>query len=146
MSEKEGLFGRMFGKKRKSSCCDMDIIEEKDPCYNIESGKEPECDCGGACNPDVAPEGPVAPAPSTVDGKTVIKVVGTGCAKCNKLTENTTQAGFELGIDVELIKITDMMEIAATGVMQTPGLIVNDKIVVTGKVPNVEEIKALLLK
>lgn len=147
MSEIKGLFGRMFGKRRKSSCCDMDIIEEKDPYCSIGSVKETECDCGGACNPNVASEGPVAPASSTVDdGKTVIKVVGTGCAKCNKLTENTTQAGFELGIDVELIKITDMMEIAATGVMQTPGLIVDDKIVVTGRVPSIEELKALLLK
>lgn len=125
MSEKKGLFGGMFRKKQKDGCCDMEIIEETDSCCNFEV---------------------VASASSTSDGKVVIKVVGTGCAKCNTLTENATQAANKLGIDFELIKISDMMEIAATGVMQTPGLIINDKIVSTGKVPSIEEIKMLISK
>jgi small redox-active disulfide protein 2 len=146
MSKKKGLFGGMFRKKQKDGCCDMEIIEERDSCCNPEVVKEPECDCGGVCNPGTASESTEASAPSATDGKVVIKVVGTGCTKCNTLTENATQAANELGIDFELIKISDMMEIAATGVMQTPGLIINDKIVSTGKVPKIEEIKTLLLK
>lgn len=146
MSGKKGLFGGIFGKKQKNGCCDMEIIEEKDSCCNVEIVKEPECDCGGDCNPGTASEGMVTTTPSATDGKAVIKVVGTGCAKCNKLTENATQAANELGVDIELTKISEMMEIAATGIMQTPGLIINDKIVSTGKVPSVEEIKTLLSK
>ncbi len=86
-----------------------------------------------------------APSTSATDGATVITVVGPGCSNCDKLTKNATQAANELSIEYELKKISDVMEIAATGVLMTPGLIINDKIVSTGKVPSVEAIKTFLV-
>jgi small redox-active disulfide protein 2 len=134
MNEKKGFFGGLFGKKKNSDCCNMEIIEET------------KCGCNGGCCEETNTEKSNIAEALNSDGKIVIKVVGTGCAKCNKLTENVQQAADELGIDNQIIKITDMMEIAATGIMQTPGLIINNKIVAYGKVPGVNELKEILKK
>ncbi len=79
-----------------------------------------------------------------MDKKLIIKVLGTGCAKCNRLVENVKRTVDSLNIDYKIIKVTDIMEIAATGVMKTPGLIVNGKIVSSGKVPSIDELKEIL--
>lgn len=78
--------------------------------------------------------------------KFVLKILGTGCAKCNKLADNTQAAAEELGLDYEMVKVTDMMEIVKLGVIQTPGLIVNDKIAITGKSASQDEVKDILAK
>ncbi|MFA6562350.1 MAG: thioredoxin family protein [Verrucomicrobiia bacterium] len=71
-------------------------------------------------------------------------VLGSGCAKCTKLYEQTEQAAKELGLEYELQKITDLRQIMALRVMLTPALVVNGNVKVVGKVPSVEEIKAIL--
>jgi small redox-active disulfide protein 2 len=73
-----------------------------------------------------------------------IKVLGPGCARCEKLKEVTTDAANELGIEYELTKITDIMEISGFGVMMTPALVVDGTVRVSGKVPSKEEIKEML--
>ena len=73
-----------------------------------------------------------------------IKILGTGCAKCNKLTENTETAAKELGLDYELEKITDMMRYADFGVMITPALVVDGEVKAAGSIPKPEALKALL--
>ena len=73
-----------------------------------------------------------------------IQILGTGCAKCKKLTEHAEKAAQELGIDYEIEKVTDIMEIASFGVMMTPGLVIDGKVKTTGKVTSAEEIKKLL--
>jgi len=73
-----------------------------------------------------------------------IQILGTGCAKCKKLTEHAEKAAQELGIDYEIEKVTDIMEIASFGVMMTPGLVIDGKVKTTGKVTSVEEVKKLL--
>ncbi|MEI8288295.1 MAG: thioredoxin family protein [Verrucomicrobiota bacterium] len=73
-----------------------------------------------------------------------IHILGTGCAKCAKLQELTAQAVSELGLDCEIKKITDLKSIMLFGVMTTPALVVDGKVKAAGKVPSVEEIKALL--
>ncbi len=73
-----------------------------------------------------------------------IKVLGPGCAKCEKLKEDTRTAADELGIEYELEKVTDIMKITEFGVMMTPALVVDGTVKVTGKVPSIEEIKELL--
>jgi small redox-active disulfide protein 2 len=75
-----------------------------------------------------------------------IKVLGTGCAKCKTLEKSTIQAVEELGINADVIKVEDIMEIMQFGVMTTPALVIDGKVVVKGKVPNVAEIKELLTK
>jgi small redox-active disulfide protein 2 len=73
-----------------------------------------------------------------------IQILGTGCAKCKKLTEHAEKAAQELGIDYEIEKVTDVMQIASLGVMMTPGLVINGVVKTTGKVTSVEEVKKLL--
>ena len=76
--------------------------------------------------------------------KVEIKVLGGGCANCDKLMENAKLAAAELGIEAEFVKVSDKVEIAMAGVMSTPALIVNQKVVSTGRVVTVESIKEFL--
>ncbi len=73
-----------------------------------------------------------------------LQILGTGCPKCKKLTELTEQAAKELGIEYEIEKVTDMNDIMAFGIMMTPGLAVDGEVKVTGKIPDIEEIKKML--
>ena len=74
----------------------------------------------------------------------IIKILGTGCKKCIALTENAQQAVNNLGVDAQIVKITDIAEIAAHGVMSTPALAVGDKVVSMGKVLTAGEVETLL--
>ncbi len=73
-----------------------------------------------------------------------IEVLGPGCPKCQATLRNAEQALRELGIPAEFVKVTDLGEIVARGVMMTPALAVNGEIKVSGHVPTVEEIKRIL--
>ena len=73
-----------------------------------------------------------------------LKILGTGCPKCKKLTELTEQAARELGIEYEIEKVTDINDIMGYGIMMTPGLVVDGEVKVVGKVASVEEIKKML--
>jgi small redox-active disulfide protein 2 len=73
-----------------------------------------------------------------------LQILGTGCPKCQKLTENTEAAAKELGLQYELEKIKDIAKIMAFGVMMTPALAVDGQVKVSGKVPSVDEIKKLI--
>ena len=63
-----------------------------------------------------------------------IQILGTGCAKCKKLTEHAEKAAQELGIDYEIEKVTDIKQIMSFGVMMAPGLVIDGKVKTTGKV------------
>ena len=73
-----------------------------------------------------------------------LQILGTGCPKCRKLAENTEAAAKALGIEYELVKVTDINEIMKFGVMLTPALAVDGVVKVVGKVPDSEAIKAWL--
>ena len=73
-----------------------------------------------------------------------LQILGTGCPKCHKLAENTEAAARALGIEYELEKITDINEIMKFGVMLTPALVVDGEVKAVGKVPEPEDIKAML--
>ncbi|UCE99292.1 MAG: TM0996/MTH895 family glutaredoxin-like protein [Planctomycetota bacterium] len=74
-----------------------------------------------------------------------IEILGTGCPKCKKLAENAEAAARELGIEYELKKVTDISEIMKFGVMMTPALAVDGQVKASGKVPSVQDIKAMLV-
>ena len=74
----------------------------------------------------------------------IIKILGTGCSKCNKLEENTKLAVEELGVNASIEKVTDFKEIMKYRVMQTPTLVVDEKVKAVAKIPSVEEIKKIL--
>lgn len=73
-----------------------------------------------------------------------IQILGTGCAKCKKLAEVADQAARELGLDYELIKVTELMDILDFGIMSTPALAVDGKVLISGQVPTEEKTKKLL--
>ncbi len=111
------IFG--FGKKRE---------EKKDGCC-----------CGGACNEQTMKEA----EKSQKDG-TSIKVLGSGCAKCNQLEESVREALTQLGLDTTIDHVTDFAQIASYGVMTTPALVVYGKVVSYGKVLKTEEVVSLI--
>ncbi len=73
-----------------------------------------------------------------------LQILGTGCPKCKQLAQNAESAAEELGVDYEIEKITDINDIQKYGVMMTPALAVDGDVKVTGKVADVEDIKAFL--
>jgi small redox-active disulfide protein 2 len=73
-----------------------------------------------------------------------LQILGTGCPKCRKLTENAEAAAKALGIEYAIEKVTGINDIMAFGVMMTPALVVDGQVKVVGKVPGVDEIKAML--
>ncbi len=75
-----------------------------------------------------------------------IKVLGTGCAKCKALEKSTIQAIEESGIEATVTKVEDFLEIMKLGVMTTPALVVDGKVLVKGRVPSVSEIKEMIGK
>lgn len=74
----------------------------------------------------------------------IIKVLGSGCANCKRLEENTRKAVEELGINATIEKVSDFKAIMKYGVMRTPALVVDEKVKVWGRVPTAEEIKKYL--
>lgn len=73
-----------------------------------------------------------------------IEVLGTGCPSCQATMSNAQKAVSQVGIQAELVKVYDIAEIVARGVMMTPALAVNGEVKMAGKVPTVDEIKGLL--
>lgn len=75
-----------------------------------------------------------------------IKIIGSGCPDCSRLYNNTLAALAELGMDAEVEKIGDLMEIVKLGVLSAPSLMVDGKLLVSGKVAGQKEIVKLLKK
>ena len=73
-----------------------------------------------------------------------IKILGPGCANCVNLEKAAKQAASELGIDARFEKVTDYADIAAYGIMRTPGLVVDEQVVLSGRVPNARQVRELL--
>ena len=71
-------------------------------------------------------------------------ILGTGCAKCDKLMERTRAAADDLGLEYDIAKLGDLNDILKYGVMVTPALVVDDEVMCTGRVPEVDELRALL--
>ncbi len=113
------LFGKRKEKEEtKSSCC-----------------------CGGNCDCESMEQAEKA----KTEGASV-KVLGSGCAKCNALEAATKAALEQLGMDTTIEHVTDFAKIAAYGVMSTPALVVDGKVVSYGKVLKTEEVVAILKK
>ncbi len=73
-----------------------------------------------------------------------LQVLGTGCAKCERLLAVTREAADELRLDYELEKVTDVLRFADFGVMVTPALVVDGRLAVAGRVPDLAETRRLL--
>jgi small redox-active disulfide protein 2 len=73
-----------------------------------------------------------------------IKVLGSGCANCHKVEELAKQAVVQLGIEAKVEMVTEMQEIMRYGVMGTPGIVINEKVVSTGRVPALSQITTMI--
>ncbi len=73
-----------------------------------------------------------------------IKVLGSGCANCKKLEAITRQVIEQMSVEAEVIKVTEYPEIMAYNIMSTPGLVINEKVVSTGRIPSSAEITTWL--
>ena len=69
-----------------------------------------------------------------------IKVLGSGCANCKKLEQIARKVVATMNVDAQVEKVTDFNQIAEMGVMSTPGLVINDEVVSSGRIPSDEEI------
>lgn len=121
-----GLFG--FGKKK-----------EKKGRSNVLS--EASCCSNGECTSK-----DIVGSSRDQEADRAVKVLGSGCAKCNELEANVKAALVQLGMDSSIEHVTDFAVIAAYGVMSTPALVVDDKVVSYGKVLKVDEAVKLLQK
>lgn len=102
-----------------------------------------ECCCGGNCNCNT--ETMETAKKANADGPSV-KVLGSGCAKCNQLEAAAKEALSQLGMDSAIDHVTDFAQIAAYGVMTTPALVVDGKVVSYGKVLKTEEVIEIFKK
>lgn len=74
----------------------------------------------------------------------IVKILGPGCNNCKKLEKVTREALADLGLEATVEKVEDYAAIAGYGVMATPGLVVDDKVLISGRVPRPAEMKELL--
>jgi len=74
----------------------------------------------------------------------IIKILGSGCANCVALERVTREAVSALGVDAEFEKVTDYGAIASYGVMRTPGLVVDETVVLAGRVPTTNQVREIL--
>lgn len=82
----------------------------------------------------------------TMKEENAIKILGAGCKKCNELEKAARMAVNELNLDIKIEHISDYSQIASYGIMTTPALVYNGKVIAYGKVLSVEEIKEILKK
>ncbi len=117
---------QLFGKRKSSN--PVETEEKKEGCC-----------CGGACDAKSMEEAKKAAA-----GGNSIKVLGSGCAKCRELEKNVKEALTALGMDPSVDHVTDFAQIASYGVMTTPALVVDGRVVSYGKVLTVAEAVKIL--
>jgi small redox-active disulfide protein 2 len=103
--------------------------------------KSASCCCGGNCDAES-----MAKAEAAKSEGAGVKVLGSGCAKCNQLEEATKAALEQLGMDTTVEHVTDFSQIATYGVMTTPALVIDGKVVSYGKVLKTDEIVKILQK
>ncbi len=73
-----------------------------------------------------------------------IKILGTGCPNCNKLEEEIKKAVTNLGVEADFEKVTDYQRIMEFDILSTPGLVINDQVVSSGKIPSQPELVSML--
>lgn len=140
------LFG--FGKKKDTEeelvqcdcggmCKPSEIAAKKAAEEKAASG----CCCGGNCNAET-----MADAEKAKLSGSSVKVLGSGCAKCNALESAAKEALIELHMNASIDHVTDFTQIAAYGVMTTPALVVDGKVVSFGKVLKKDEVVKILQK
>lgn len=107
--------------------------------FKMKSEKVSSCSCGGKCNAKN-----VTNIQTEVINEASVKILGSGCKKCNQLEAATIAALKQLNMDTSIDHISDFTKIATYGVMSTPALVVDGKVVSYGKVLSINEIVNIL--
>lgn len=129
-----GLFGKKKEEKVAPACAcngsapEMEVNSMEEGC-NCNSSETTETCCG-----------------ETIIGICCIKVLGSGCKSCHELFENAQKAVSDMGLSVEVEYVTDMEKVVSYGVMSTPALVVNEKVVSMGKVLKAVDVEKILHK
>ena len=138
-----GLFGKKKEEKVTPACaCNGNAVE-----MEAES-MESACCCGGDTENTASCCGTSSDAccEESNTGICCIKVLGSGCKSCHELFENAQKAVKDMGLSVEVEYVTDMEKVVSYGVMSTPALVVNEKVVSMGKVLKPADVEKLLHK
>lgn len=128
----------LFGKKKEEKAAPACACNGNAPEMEAESMSE-GCGCGNS-------EGISACCEEAKNGICCMKVLGSGCKSCHELYENAQKAVNNLGISVEVEYVTDMEKVVSYGVMSTPALVVNEKVVSMGKTLKAADVEKLLHK
>ena len=134
-----GLFGFKNKDKNRS-----DIPENKYKSKSDVSGDKDIKDVNSSS--DVEKDTKSADSELKTTDKINIKILGEGCEKCDTAFNRVKESVSELGIDAEIEKIEDLLGIVAYGVMSTPGIVINDRVVSVGRVLSVSETSELIKK
>ncbi|NCB94280.1 MAG: thioredoxin family protein [Clostridia bacterium] len=128
-----GLFGKKKEKEAPACACNGNAPEIE--AESMSKG----CGCGNA-------EGTSTCCEEAENGICCMRVLGSGCKSCHELYENAQKAVNSMGISVEVEYVTDMEKVVSYGVMSTPALVVNEKVVSMGKVLKPADVEKLLRK
>ena len=135
------------GECANGSCCSPTVQENTSCCSNDDNNSSSCCSVPEELVKDSKSLSETKTKSSSVDSNDiVIKILGTGCANCVALKKVVDKAVSELGGDIKVIKEEDINEIMKYKVMSMPGLVINDKVVSTGKLLTLDEIKELIKK
>lgn len=135
------LFG--FGKKKEEVQASCDCGGACEP--NAPESNGSGCCCGGNCSPETEKLSEISSLKDTAKKEEItVKVLGSGCSKCNQLEAATKEALEKLGMDTTIDHVTDFAQIAGYGVMTTPALVIDGKVVSYGKVLKTEEVIKIL--
>ncbi len=131
-----GLFDFMKKKKQEDTGCGCG--NGGGCCSSTDTVKEESISTCGCCNSGTKSEKQEVSSP--------FKVLGSGCTKCNDLEKSTIDALSELGLDTTVDHVTNFSQIASYGVMTTPALVIDNKVVSMGKVLKKDEVIELIKK
>lgn len=131
----------LFSKKEAKTCCcgDVETLIAKENKEGVT--KDSDCGCGSGCAC-----GNGSTKEITSEQGTVIKILGSGCKNCITLADNVKKALVEMRLEATIEKVTDFADITGYGVMSTPALVVNEKVVSYGKVLKPQEVIKILEK
>ena len=104
------------------------------------------CACNSGCSTSEITESTSDCCPEAKDGICSVKVLGSGCASCDALYENTREAVKKMGLSVEAEYVTDLQRVMEYGVMSMPALVINEKVAAMGKVLKPADVEKLLHK
>ena len=133
--------------EEKTSCCSVGNETEKTSCCSTEANSNSKETCCASPDEQIKQ---FQEQSSTMNFSTnkniIIKILGTGCANCIALKKVVDEAVLQLDEDIEVLKVEDLQEIMSYNVVSMPGFVINEKVITTGKVLSIQEVKEYIEK